>query len=153
MGVGTKFNCRPVGLDLQEQKRCGVGSPQLLAAAPRWVLIQLLDFLAYILAIIFSLAPILSCIASIECHPFTLDCAVVGSWSTQEESGGEWAIDASGKTTLDGKDYGPKYHIKQDPTGVLRRGDGWVSAPDSTEDRLIWTLKGKKDVVWIRQFY
>ena len=81
--------------------------------------------------------------------------AVVGSWVTHEEGGGDWTIDLSGKTTYENKDYGPKYYIKEDPTGVLRRGDGWVSGPESTVDRLVWTLENKdgelQSLVWTRQ--
>ena len=83
------------------------------------------------------------------------DYVVVGSWVTHEEGGGDWTIDVSGKTTYDNKDYGPKYHITEDPTGVLRRGDGWVSGPESTTNRLVWTLEGKSGelltLVWTRQ--
>ena len=86
-----------------------------------------------------------------------IDCAVVGSWLTNEEGGGEWTIDASGKTTLDNTDYGPKYYIKEDPTGVLRRGDGWESRPESTSNRLVWNFKSNfggsfpTSVVWTRR--
>ena len=82
-----------------------------------------------------------------------VDCAVTGAWLTREEGGGNWTIDASGKTTYNNKDYGSKYYIKEDPTGALRRGDGWVSGPNSTGDRLIWTFKNKKGVVWVRRNY
>ena len=88
---------------------------------------------------------------------YLIECAVVGSWLTNEECGGEWTIDADGKTTLDNEDYGPKYYIKEDPTGVLRRGDGWVSGPESTANRLVWTFKGEYGVtllalvVWTRR--
>ena len=75
---------------------------------------------------------------------------MTGAWVTNEEGGGDWTIDVSGKTTYDNKDYGPKYYIKEDATGALRRGDGWVSGPESTADRLVWTFKGKTDLVWIR---
>ena len=85
--------------------------------------------------------------------PWLILCAVVGSWVTNEEGGGDWSIDADGKTTLDDEDYGPKYYIKEDPTGVLRRGDGWESAPESTTERLVWKLEGKANVVWIRKFF
>ena len=85
--------------------------------------------------------------------PNVQSIVVTGSWVTNEEGGGDWTIDASGKTTYDNKDYGSKYYIKEDPTGALRRGDGWVSGPNSTGDRLIWTFKNKKGVVWVRRNY
>ena len=79
---------------------------------------------------------------------------MTGAWLTKEEGGGNWTIDASGKTTYNNKDYGSKYYIKEDPTGALRRGDGWVSAPDSTANRLVWTYEDKNGnlltLVWTR---
>ena len=76
---------------------------------------------------------------------------MAGPWVTHEEGGGNWTIDGAGKTTYDSKDYGFKYHIKEDPSGVLRRGDGWVSGAESTADRLVWTFEGRNDVVWTRR--
>ena len=72
---------------------------------------------------------------------------------TLEEGGGNWTIDASGKTTYNSKDYGSKYHIKEDPSGVLQRGDGWKSGASSTANRLVWTFAAKTDVVWVRRTY
>ena len=82
-------------------------------------------------------------------HRLFLCTTVAGDWATRAAGGGYWAIFASGKTTYNGKDYGLLYRIKEEPAG-LRRGDGWLTAPVSTRDLLVWTKDGQTDITWIR---